>query len=98
MHYIMRNDGSGNFFETGDGYGNSLNGYDISYEIINWLNTSWNAPLNIPPGNTLPVKNFNIKFVLDAVYFHKNTALYNNSFSSAVFNTYKENETEVLQR
>lgn len=78
FHYI-RKDANSNFTETSDGMGNPYNGYEFSRNMVEYMNysQSYNVPLNIPAGNSLPVLNKNFNYVLDGVYFHLSPGLYN---------------------
>ncbi len=97
IHFIQKSDGTGNFTETSDGFGNDFNGYNVSMEMLHWINTKDNQTLNIPPDHSLIKYPINIKFVLDAVYFHQSDELYPNSFNSNCNDTYSTNSSEVMQ-
>lgn len=80
FHFMLKSDGSGNFTETTDGNGSSdYNGYMYARDLTAWMNNScaWNPQMNLPPGNTTPVIDKNFSFVLDAVYFWRNSNTYN---------------------
>jgi hypothetical protein len=78
-HLILRSDGTGNFTETGDNLGNSLTGYQFIKDINNAMNysLSYNSRMHIPPGNTIPNDPPNYKYVIDAIYFHRNDNWFN---------------------
>lgn len=77
-HFMLRTNGSGNFTETNDGDGRSFSGYDYAREQTLHMNirNSWNEQMNIPTGNNTPVNPKNYRYVLDAVYFHRNDTTY----------------------
>jgi hypothetical protein len=82
-HFALRSNGTGNFTETGDNLGNSLNGYQFAKDITREMNgsLSYNIRMNIPPNNMTPINNKNYAYVIDAVYFHRNDAWFNFSNS-----------------
>ncbi len=62
-----------NFTATDDGAGDvSMNAYTYSAGMLQQVNASWasNAAMNLPVGNSTPVLNKKIQFVLKGVYFH----------------------------
>ncbi len=99
VHYFLRNNGTGNFTETGDNNGGTLTGYDFSRDVLEWINghAAWNSTQNIPAMNTIPTPPKNYQYVLDAVYFHRDNSHFNFNFSSSTYNTYKENPDHVMQ-
>lgn len=79
VHYFLRSNGTGFFSETGDNLGNSFSGYDFAKDIIVFgMNSkaSWNEQMKLPPGNSTSKDVKNYRFVLDAVYFHRNDNCY----------------------
>jgi hypothetical protein len=84
LHFLLKDDGTGNFTETSDNYTNRpYNGYLYAEYIVNKCNERWNKnPLlqhmPIPPVPALPKK---IQLQLCGVYFHRNTTYYNNCYA-----------------
>lgn len=81
IHYLLKDDGSGNFSETWDGVdaSNDWDGYKYAEILIEKGNgyLSNNVTLNhqpIPSVTALPI---NYKYVLSGVFFHRNDNLYN---------------------
>lgn len=98
VHFMLRSNGTGNFTETGDNLGNSLTGYDFARDVINACNhkLSYNQQLSIPPGNSTPVNPKNYQYILDAVYFHRDDAVFNFASGSTIFNQYGGNTDSVI--
>lgn len=99
LHFMLKDDGSGNFTETHDNQGNPLSGYDISIDMYETLQREiiGNEPLNLPPGNNIPVEDRNFSYVLDAVYFHRDTRYFGTAQQPyLVYKEYKENEDSVF--
>lgn len=82
IHYLLKDDGSGNFHETGDGWGNPYyTGFDYAEDMIDSINVELDVNPGIPGGmQVLPydytITDFGFRFVLAGVYFHRNTSLY----------------------
>ena len=98
IHYMLKTDGTGNFNETGDGLGGTLNGYQHAVNIVNYANGTQrsNNQLSIPPNNTVPVNPKNFEFILDAVYYHRNTTTFLYSNSSNVLTGLLQNGATVI--
>lgn len=98
FHFVLKTDGSGNFNESNDGDGRSFTGYDMAREFVSIMNLmcNTNSPLNIPMGNSIPVWDKNYKFVLDAVYFIRNTNFYNYSSGWNVHYQYGKDNSSVI--
>jgi predicted Zn-dependent protease len=81
IHYTLRADGTGNFTETGDGLGNSLNGYEFARDLIDASNNyqATNPSMNIhtPPNTSTPNPDKEYTYVLEAVYFLRNDWFFN---------------------
>lgn len=78
-HFMLKSDGSGNFTEQDDGNGNSnYTGYDYATEITAWMNgrASWNQALSLDPNNNIPAIDKNFRYVVDAIYFHRDDNSY----------------------
>src|SRR5690554_3372113 len=90
FHYILDEDGTGNFNETDDGLGYSgLSGYKHAEETLEWVNhPDRKMALNIPEGNLLGINDKNFTLVLDAVYFHRDSDYENCSKKYEISNKY----------
>ena len=78
-HYILKNDGSGNFNEYWDGNADStLNGYQRATMVIEKANfeLAHNKRMFRPNPNTTDVLRSNMRYLLCGVYFHRNDTLY----------------------
>lgn len=78
FHFMLKSDGTGNFNEKNDGSGRNFSGYDYARRMLYFMNAQCiqNVQLNIPAGNTIPVRNKNYRYVLDAVYFWRSDSTY----------------------
>ena len=99
IHFILKDDGSGNFTIYDDGQGNTrLRGYDFAQEMVDITNDpAKQVAMNIPPNNTTPVLPRNIKFIIDGVYFHHNTSQYDFYTSNDAYTSHKVNTDSTLQ-
>lgn len=82
LHYMLRSDGTGNFTETTDSYtGSPYNGYLYGEDLINACNENWalNIALKHQPNPPNLVHEKKVRFVLNGVFFHRNTSDYNKS-------------------
>lgn len=83
IHYLLKDDGTGNFHEMGDGWGNpNYTGFDYAEDMIDSINTELDVNPGIATGMQVPgydytVTDFGFRFVLAGVYFHRNSTLYN---------------------
>lgn len=81
IHYIQRDNGSGNFTENNDGRpgtpGTATNGYDYAVGLIWACNDNWNLTpaMTLPFGNTTTPLPKRVRLTLNGVYFHRNTSL-----------------------
>ncbi len=78
FHYMLRNDGTGNFNPIDDGNGNTnLNGYQRSEQLITYANNSLinNQKMWLPNPNTTPIPQTRIRYLLTGVYFHNDSHL-----------------------
>src|SRR5690606_34329664 len=78
FHYMLKSNGTGNFSEITDGDGRYYSGYDFSRDLLSYMNDQCdiNPQLNIPTGNSIPNLAKGYKYVLDAVYFHRDNNNY----------------------
>jgi hypothetical protein len=97
-HFVLRNNGTGNFTETGDNRGNALNGYQFAKDITNAMNQSlsYNIPMNIPPNNSVSVNTKNYAYVIDAIYFHRDDAWFNFGNGQDLYNTVGADKNSVM--
>lgn len=104
IYYIQNNIGGNNFSAAGDGLGNSYNGKDFAYEMLNSLNTTYsnNTKLRIPPNNNISVNSKDIQFIIEGIYYIQNSNINqfringNFTFSNTDYNNYAINKDSVL--
>lgn len=86
-HFILKDDGTGNFNEYGDGQGNGnqYNGFVRANEIIANANAELAAETNmwLPSEALKSVLPKRIRYILTGVYFHRDSKLYNKSYLSS---------------
>lgn len=77
IYYIQDDNGQKNFSATGNGFGGSYNGKDFAYDMIREVNKNYsnNTQLRIPPNNNISVNHKDIQFIIEGIYYIKNTAL-----------------------
>ncbi len=103
FHIVLRDDGTGNFTETTDPFGDpSYNGYQRAEDIINKANEELanNAGMwRKAPGVFYPVNppENKVRYLLTGVYFHRNTQIYESPwYDFAVHDLYGVNtDTEI---
>ena len=99
FHYMLKDDGTGNFNETSDNYSTRpYNGYMYAEDMVKWCNEHWdtNIALNhmpIPAVSVLPKK---VRYQLCGVFFHKNTTDYYTYDTHLSMPPFVENSGEVL--
>jgi len=99
FHYLLMDDGTGNFNETSDNYSNQpYNGYMFADDMVKWCNNHWNQNIllrhmPVPPVPALPKK---VQYQLCGVFFHKNTADYYTYDTHTILPPFIENSGEVL--
>lgn len=99
FNFMLKTDGTGNFNETTDGDGRLYSGYDFAFDITQWMKdrNDWNEKMNIPTGNTTTNPPKNIYYILDGVYFQRNSSIYNyGSVSSSNYSTLGTDRDSVL--
>lgn len=81
IHFIQKDDGTGNFNETNDGMSpaNNFNGYDFASYITNYANSLLedNHSMNLQPFGNVPVYDPGYRYQLSGVFFWRNSTLYN---------------------
>ena len=77
FHFVLDAECNGNFNEVDDGFGGP-SGYDVAQEVVDAMNAKAanNIQLSIPPGNSIPIEDVNVQFLLNAVYFICDQSLY----------------------
>ncbi len=78
IHFVNRDDGTGNFNANDDGNGNpDMNGYKRAELLINRANEfiANNQHMWRPSGNNTPVLSTRIRYLLTGVYFHNSSNL-----------------------
>lgn len=80
MHFLLTDSGTDNFTEVNDNDGDLYNGFDYAFDLIDFCNEflKYNTQMNIPPGNNIPNLPINIQFIMDGIYFHRNSSFANN--------------------
>ncbi len=82
VHYILKDDGTGNFAKDWDGVNpsNSYNGYKHAEELIYYCNNALanNQLMRLQPTPPVPALPINYRYVLNGVFFHEDTDLYEN--------------------
>lgn len=76
VHWVLKDDGTGNFRANDDGNGNIfITGYTKAEEMIDGANSDLldNQHMWLPSGNTTPEMPVGIGFVLNGVFFDKST-------------------------
>jgi hypothetical protein len=100
IHFMLKDDGTGNFSETSDDHitNTGYNGYKYAEDLIRRANAkcSYNVAMNHQPIPPAPVIAKKFKFILSGVYFHRNTSEFDQSSSSCGFSNYAYNEGEVI--
>ena len=80
LHFIQRNDGTGNFNETNDGMtpAHNYSGYDYASYILDYANSllGTNQPMRLQPFGNVPVYDPGYRYQLSGVFFWKNSTLY----------------------
>jgi hypothetical protein len=82
VHFPLKSDGSGNFTETSDCYGNNsqYSGYWLAEKFIEranyWLKNNQEMSQQLSYKPSIPVNNINIQFKLAGVIFHRNDNLF----------------------
>jgi hypothetical protein len=100
IHYMLHDDGTGNFTEYDNGNGNTAStGYDYADSLIYLANYDLanNVQMNLPVGNTIPVNPIPFRYVLAGVYFHRDNQHYDyNNIEWSVHDKYGVNKgTEI---
>ncbi|WP_167609429.1 M43 family zinc metalloprotease [Maribellus sediminis] len=81
VHFIQKDDGTGNFNENDDGLtpSNNFSGYDFAKYILNYANNLLdnNQEMRLQPFGLVPVYDPGYRYKLSGVFFWRNTTLYN---------------------
>lgn len=102
FHFIAKEDPFNpmNFTETWDGVDvdNNYTAYDYSEQLINTINSrlAGNTQMNMPPGNSTPVLDRKIRYVLKGVHCWENDLLWGSTNSNLLMSTYGVNPGEEI--
>ncbi len=93
IHFIQKNDGTGNFNENDDGMSPShdFNGYDFAQYIVDYANNLLknNQPMRLQPFGEVPNYDPGYRYKLSGVFFWRNSTLYDNyNAATTLFNNY----------
>ena len=98
IHYLLKDDGTGNFNETGDMLDppNPFSGYDYANYIIDYCNLllANNVTLNHQPYPPVPAEQTKYRLFLNGIFFIRNTTKYDQS-NPSLFN-YIKNSGEAI--
>lgn len=86
IHYILTDQGTGNFRANDDGNNNNnYTGYNYATDIINMAHTRLDLRVqpSMPPGNQLPNLDYKFRYVIEGVYFHRNSRYLEGNFADA---------------
>ncbi len=102
FHFILKDDGTGNFDEYSDGIGTFPNysAYAYAQDIVKHCNTDNEhnvdaQPVYLPAPSAL--KDKNIRYILEGVYIHRNNDWYTPYPASLCYNATKVNPDHVMQ-
>ena len=80
IHFIQKDDGTGNFNETNDGMNPAHNysGYDFANYLLHYADSLLiaNQPMRAPLNGSVPVYDPGYRYQLSGVFFWKNSLLY----------------------
>lgn len=102
VHYILRDDNTGNFTEHLDCFGNNngLNGYEFMEIVFNAANQRLanNDYMRCQTANPVPALPMKYRYQLFGVYFHRNTSAYNptNCNLDVLDDLYRCNDNEAI--
>jgi len=99
FHFMLKDDGTGNFNEINDGLtpANNLNGYDYAEYIVELLNNHMSNPceMSIHPFGSIPVYDAEYRFELVGTFFWRSTANYTSGLST-LYNAYAKNTNDCI--
>ena len=101
IHFIQKDDGTGNFNETNDGMSPAHNytGYDYADYITNYANNLLddNQPMRLQPFGEVPVYDPGYRYQLSGVFYWKNSYLYSNySALDALMSNYGQSTSDAI--
>lgn len=101
IHFIQKDDGTGNFNEENDGMtpANDFSGYDYANYIVNYANYLLvnNQPMRLQPFGEVPVYDPGYRYKLSGVFFWKNSTLYYSFFAlNSLFNNYGQSTNSAI--
>ena len=99
IHFLLKDDGTGNFNEVNDGLNpaNIYSGYAYAEYIVDYMNSHMSNPceMHLQPFGPIPVYDCEYRFELVGTYFWRSTANYNADLST-LQNTYGKNKDECI--
>jgi hypothetical protein len=85
IHFIQKDDGSGNFNETNDGMtpSHSFTGYDYASYIVDYANSLLmaNQPMRATLNGSVPVYDPGYRYILSGVFFWRDSYLYSYKYA-----------------
>lgn len=101
IHFIQKDDGTGNFNENDDGLtpSNNFSGYDFAEYIIEYANNllNNNQEMRLQPFGNVPVYDPGYRYKLSAVFFWKNSASYYDYYAlSNLQNNYGQSKNSAI--
>lgn len=89
IHYILRDNGTGNFTETNDPFSSNVgyNGYRFASEIFGYMNERLanNQLMRFQPTPSVPALPIKHRYVLNGVYFWRSTDAYDNHTEDFIY-------------
>lgn len=99
IHFLLKDDGTGNFNEVNDGLSpaNDFNGYEYAEYIVDYMNSHMSNPceMHLQPFGPIPVYDCEYRFELVGTYFWRSTANYNAGLTT-LQNAYGKNTNECI--
>lgn len=99
VHYLLKDDGSGNFNEEDDGLepANDFSGYEYAEYLIDIMNNHMSNPceMHLQPFGNIPVYDCEFRYKLVGTFFWRSTTNYNAGLD-ALCNAYAKNTDDCL--
>lgn len=99
FHFILKNDGTGNFNETNDGLTPSSNfsGYEYANYMVGLLNSHIENPceMHLQPFGIIPIYDPEYRFTLVGTFFWRSTSNYTAGLST-LYNSYAKNTNDCI--
>lgn len=101
IHFIQKDDGTGNFNETNDGMSPAHNysGYDYASYILHYADSLLiaNQPMRAPLDGSVPVYDPGYRYQLSGVFFWKNSYLYSYKWAlSDLMSSYGQSTNDAI--